>query len=180
MRQEKMEWTARFTDRGLCAVSRAALGIAVLACMAHGQLGVDPEGPVPGGQWSGPFNTAGVMEPYAEIAHAAVLPPPLNDPTLTSDERLETPRVLFWCRSNCDLPKQSHVYVWYPNRPTARLQSVVLTSSPSDGSRDIFCSHHVLAPNGDLLIAGGVNYAVKCDGTTWPCLINPAAPARPT
>jgi len=136
-------------------------------------------GPQPLGQWAGPYNTGRnpmLIAEYAEIAHATVLPPPLDDTELSTAQRQGMTRVAFMCRSHCDpAPLQSHLFIWNVDQPNDPLQVVVLTNSPTDGSGDSFCSGGTLMPDGDWFSAGGLDYDTKCHGDVlnFPCLTTP-------
>jgi len=110
------------------------------------------------GQWTLPFTLSGIPSTNAEIAHAAVLPPPANS---------NDARVFFMCRKREDCLNFGPVegWVWKPNRP-GNVVLVADLTTPADASQDAFCSGHGFTPDGRLVVAGGLNYQKRCFG---PC-----------
>lgn len=111
------------------------------------------------GQWAGPYTLSAMgsaAEGNAEIAHAAVLPPPTEG---------ASSRVLFFTRQGSGICTATDEYVtgwlWLPRTPT-NATAIVDINSPGDASEDPFCSGHTFLPDGSLLVVGGQDYPNKC------------------
>jgi hypothetical protein len=133
----------------------------LFAGQAHGQFcEVVPDT----GQWSLPHGPFEAMQPNAEIAHAAVLPPPPGQPELV--------RVVFLCRSNCPWIELSQLrsFLWKPNRvPSAVSQQDMPSAGLPVGAAEPFCGGHAFTADGDLVVLGGLDYATLCSGG-FPCV----------
>ena len=123
---------------------------------------------VPSGQWAGPWEFT-QMEPFHEIAHAALLPPPVNGTDgsgqpLDTHTRLESVRVFFYCSAACAEvePPQPEIpfptsFLWNLDEP-GRVTAQPITFEPKGWAADLFCGGHVQLANGDLLVSGGTNW----------------------
>jgi hypothetical protein len=150
-----------------------------------------------GGQWMGPWNFEGVINPglrgaepanddrdWAEIVHAVVLPPP-SDSTSSFSRR-----VLLICRRHDvgwlanpyggDIAAQS--FIWDKTDPE-NLTMQVVNPNVLDGSRDPFCGGHALTAGGNVLLVGGTDEKkqVENNWTIWGSkyaylFVNKAAP----
>lgn len=163
-----------FTNVSCCAkvVLSVAWGAVGFTAPAHGQGAAVP---TEHGQWAGPYQLAlpdvpgaGVGEEYAEIAHAAVLPPP--------DSQSSMERVVFFARrtEECfpsgpgDPARRADGWLWRPRFPS-NVERLPITGSPTDASADPFCSGHTFLPDGSLAVFGGLDvHDAQCSGGCDP------------
>lgn len=127
------------------------------------------------GQWMGPWDFEGVINPdlrvpgaeeadardWAEIAHAILLPPPVDQ-----DPPSYSRRVLFLCRRS-DLSEHSHLFpksagdipaqsfIWDRTEPEELMIENVGTFM--GGARDPFCGGHTHTKAGNVLVVGGAD-----------------------
>ncbi|GEM_PF-1749170 len=109
------------------------------------------------GQWSGPYTLTNILGGNKEIAHAIVLPPAEGKDS----------RVFFIARKATCGTGNVDGFVWLGNRP-GNAQRVTHSSSPLNASEDAFCSGHTLLPDGNVLIAGGLDEVGKCESACNP------------
>lgn len=132
------------------------------------------------GQWLGPWNFEGVINPllrepepsetdrtWAEIAHAIVLPPPPPDEFALSYSR----RVLLIPRRH-DLTSSHPAtagtvspqsFIWDLLEPD-ELTMQVVDPNTIGGVRDPFCGGHALTKAGNVFVAGGVDEVAQLGG----------------
>ncbi|MGQ0553072.1 MAG: galactose oxidase-like domain-containing protein [Planctomycetota bacterium] len=116
--------------------------------------------------------------PNAEIAHAVVLPPPLNEPDLV--------RVLLICRTNCadawgdgaQAGAVNRSFLWKPLENPGGVEELVGPTSGHTGSADAFCSGHVVVADGSVLVVGGLDYMTKCNSPE-DCITMPYGATSP-
>ncbi len=168
-------WLGVVSNRGraLCAVL-----VLVLIVMSEVAAQVSSSG-----EWDGPYDNLPVNQ-YGgqtwatfEIAHAALLPPPIEvsggTPRLSrSKQRIFLSAVpAGGCGTDCNVTpfqKWGRAYVWSPNRPTSVTEIGIPPTYPTDGSQDFFCSGHCFLPDGSLLVVGGTDKLSNCPGVP-PC-----------
>ncbi len=148
--------TAAWPLQGAAQFSLVREGIASVPAMP-----VCTQGTGGCGQWNGPYELAIDAAAWAEIAHAAVLPPPGGVMPPVND-----PSVLFWCRrgSPCQPanPGPFQVFLWRPGRDVTTFHTIDVDPAVLSGARDLFCGGQTFDAFGRLITIGGTDRFEKC------------------